>query len=1632
MRVLLSSFVFLFAVTAASAQPAFLESGGQVVMEAENFTTSVAGTGSANGQTWNAVTITGSSGGARQAMSNTGVNTSDTLVGPRMDYRVKFATTGTYFIWVRLRGAGASDNALHAGLNGTAATLGSAGMSTGTSYNSWQWKRTKENNAVVSVNVSTVGYHTVNLWMREDGVVADKIILTTNASFASPGTGTGPAQSAKEESTPPTAPTALASSAKTATSFTLTWDASTDNVAVTGYEVFRNGTSIGTTPATPRTFNVTGLTASTSYNMTVKARDAVGNWSAASATLPVTTNAASNQAPVATLTAPPANARFTLPTSIDVTATATDSDGTIAKVEFFNGATKLGEDLTSPFAYIWAPTVPGMATLTARATDNLGLVGTSASVAVRLLPGLPYSADFEASESYAVGSLHNQRGWIVFAGAAQVSATGAAAANGTQSVILSTGVVPAEIDQEFGPGATNPPVVYVDLFAKPVAGGDLASATLFDLDAGQLAFVKSGSFGQFYALNGDGAGSGTWTALTASVPIDANNVANAWQRITARINYTAKTWDLYLNSQLIAVDLRFRLNASTYYSWFSLKGHSLSSAQLDDFYAAPTNPLFADADDDGMDDAWESQYGLSTSSNDRAGDLDGDGLSNVAEYQLRSHPGNVDSDGDGLIDSDEVTRGTNISNADSDGDSVKDGLEIALGTNPLVADSSNVPVAGLRLFLHAGPGTTALSGGSVRTWLDQSGRGNHASQPTGAWQPTLVAGAINGRAAVRFDGTDDTFSLANFMGQPTAATAGEVFVVLKTGTTPAEARKAYGFGGQWSTMYPWNGRINDDFGSNQSYDLGLAPKPVTEWHIYNASARAGEFTASVDGTPFYSRAANVVAFSTAPTIGSGVGGYHYQGDIAELLVYDIMLSDVDRMAVNSYLAAKYGFTGPASPAPGDLTASPLSPTQVSLDWTTVLPETPLVASIERQISGGPWVVVTEVAQAQSYIDRGLNPGSTYRYRVRNKTFGSLSSYSNEATAVTPLVGGVEFPLGNMRLWLKAESNVVGSPVMVWKDQSGRGNNGSQATLANRPTVVPDALNGRPVIRFDGNHYIALTSLMTSATAGDAFIVFKQRDGANSAGPWAFGLARYSRYPLDDGLIQDDFGTTATVSGFVATQDLSFHLYNVTSGPDAWSQRRNGSQQFRRTPNTVAFHDSITLGSSNGGFAVADIAEVIVYERVLSDAERFMVGAYLSQKYALLPAAVATPQALAVDALSTTQASLRWRHDVSDSLILYVVERQIGAESWQVAAEVANAHSYVDRGLPPGAAVNYRLKAKTYGGESAYTGTVSVALPVGGVSDLPLENLRLWVKGDAVATSGEVGTWPDLSGRGNDLRQPGKTFRPVVAQDVLNGSAIVRFDGLDNYISAIDLMNGATAGDAFIVVSAMRNGQSGGRGLWRFGTPSGAAYTAVDGYAHDDFGSTTLEQGGMYAKDEVEAFHLYNVQSGPGSWAQWRNGARRFYRNANVVNFPSTVYLGSGNVGYLAGDIAEVMVYDRVLTDRERENVGNYLNLKYGLTSRVAFGSYRDSNQNGLSDKVDAQRGLDPFSNDVDGDSLGNLDELRAGTDPLKSDTDDDGVADNLDAFPLDPTRWQLPPPVPGDTTPPVINVVQPSDVTPLP
>ncbi len=99
------------------------------------------------------------------------------------------------------------------------------------------------------------------------------------------------------------------------------------------------------------------------------------------------TTGGSNIAPSISITSPGDNTSFEAGTSIPVTVNASDSDGTIAKVEFFNNGNKIGENLTSPYTYTLTNTTVGNYIVTAKATDNKGASATSPVITIIVSTG---------------------------------------------------------------------------------------------------------------------------------------------------------------------------------------------------------------------------------------------------------------------------------------------------------------------------------------------------------------------------------------------------------------------------------------------------------------------------------------------------------------------------------------------------------------------------------------------------------------------------------------------------------------------------------------------------------------------------------------------------------------------------------------------------------------------------------------------------------------------------------------------------------------------------------------------------------------------------------------------------------------------------------------------------------------------------------------------------------------------------------------------------------------------------------------------------------------------------------------------------------------------------------------------
>ncbi len=699
---------------------------------------------------------------------------------------------------------------------------------------------------------------------------------------------------------PPTIPENLAVADLTLTGFTLSWSASTDDVAVTAYEVFKNGASLGTTAIA--SFAVTGLAPAATSTMTVRARDAAGNWSPLSAPRDVTT-AADTTAPSVPDGLTP---RLLVPGGFTLDWTAATDDLAVTLYEVFVDGVSRGTTTGTTLAVSGLPPA-GTYAVTDRARDAAGNWSAPSTAVIVAINLLPFAAGFETTEGYVAGPLHGQKGWSASSTAAVATVASAIVYRGQQAVAVAPSANLSFVARDFV--NPDPGIAFVEIFARPAPAASPDAGVFFETESAALALTGSAGTGQLHVFDGDGTQGGTWRPVeNLSLPLDPEDRTAAWIRLTLRTDYTAKRWDLFVDGRLVAADLGLLDRTVAAFATLSLTGHTARTTYFDDAYAGFENPLFTDADKDGMDDAWELLHGLNPAVNDRLADPDGDGVSNISEYTLGTGPRvpntAADTDGDAVPDDWERRYLGGLGHAPgSDPGGVGRTLlqSFQQGLSPWPA----APVtAGLRAWLRADLGVAPDATGRVGQWLDLSGSGAHATQPDAARRPLRVAAQLNQRPVLRFDGTDDALTLPDAMA---GATAGEIMVVARLKDFTNTYNGLVHFGTGYATVYSQT-QLWDDFGiADENPHAGPSASLLTQPHLYNAAvSAAGESVVRFNGREHLRRGGWTVAFRPAPLIGTDAYAEYFNGDIAELLVWDRVLTAGERVAVRKSLAQKYG------------------------------------------------------------------------------------------------------------------------------------------------------------------------------------------------------------------------------------------------------------------------------------------------------------------------------------------------------------------------------------------------------------------------------------------------------------------------------------------------------------------------------------------------------------------------------------------------------------------------------------------------------------------------------------------------------------------------------------------------------
>ncbi len=271
---------------------------------------------------------------------------------------------------------------------------------------------------------------------------------------------------------------------------------------------------------------------------------------------------------------------------------------------------------------------------------------------------------------------------------------------------------------------------------------------------------------------------------------------------------------------------------------------------------------------------------------------------------------------------------------------------------------------GLALWLRADAGVVRDAQGRVSLWQDQSGKGNDFAEADPELQPLLIEPAAAGRPALRFDGADDSLTLA----QPLPVAGRTVFAVVKW-----NAMRTYSFalgcaegtdgylrmhnatslltGGRYPVLYqngipfPKVGRTPQE--SGKPFHMGVAS--LLDWNIYAIP----ETAAATERLKHLGQ--NELNNTT---------GNRFLGEIAEILVYDSVLAAAARAAVEQYLGAKYLAWPPATRVPVQ---------------EVPLPVAAEVAAADKPADGDARIL------AHGVTDKALPPG---RYRVRFGLFGA--------------------------------------------------------------------------------------------------------------------------------------------------------------------------------------------------------------------------------------------------------------------------------------------------------------------------------------------------------------------------------------------------------------------------------------------------------------------------------------------------------------------------------------------------------------------------------------------------------------------------------------------------------------------
>jgi hypothetical protein len=889
---------------------------------------------------------------------------------------------------------------------------------------------------------------------------------------------------------------------------------------------------------------------------------------------------------------------------------------------------------------------------------------------------------------------------------------------------------------------------------------------------------------------------------------------------------------------------------------------------------------------------------------------------------------------------------------------------------------------GLQLWLQADAGVTTNASGGVIAWVDQSPNGNNATQTDDAAAPLWVADAQNNKPALRFDGDNDFLDVAD---SPSVAVVGDIssfFVVKFDDFATYRAVWGHTAGPDGNLPAPTDYYALPSTGIPRLYrgdGLGTTPANIAS---VDGTARLRANTYLVVG--FDMAGTTVTHYLNGQPTGTGeitvtpmdggnplkIGSRHdlftkMKGEIAELLIYDVALSEADRTAVSTYLQTKYNIINLpptvtlSSSVPGpDANAGQV----ITLTATATDPDGSIV-KVDFLANG---LAIGTASAIPFSLAATIETAGTVAFTALATDNKDGTATSAPVTLSVTSAPPASLTVSNrLQLWLKADAGVTAGAngeVTAWADQSGNGNNAGQGDPAFTPILVNNAANDAPVLRFDGVDYLEVPGTPSVGITGDiaSFFVVKFEDFATFRAVWAKTELNQPR-PTDY-YIQPNSGIPRAIRGSDTGNDsvdgagrLATNAYLVlgfNQAGTAFTHHLNGAPFGSGSMDAVPSDAGTPLKiGTRDDFATqmkGDLAELLIYDAALNSGDLKALAIYLGAKYGV-PIIVPTNSPPSVTISSPTNGAT---FVAPTNATLTATATDTGGSVIRVDFYIGGGLAATDTNAPFSATIDlaaagdFVLTAVATDNLGGASTSAPVSITVSSTQPIPLPSLtrlKLWLRADAGVTTNLTGAvigWSDQSGNFNNAQQPDEAAAPLWVAEAVNSKPALRFDGNNDYLSIASSASVAITGDIATFFVVKFDDFATFRAVWA--KTENNLPRPTDFYTLPTSGIPRVFRGGAGGIGSVDAAnplpageyvivgfdmegttlrHYLNGQE---------NGNGEITATPGDAGTPLLIGTRADSVTRMKGDIAEIILYDLALSGTDRDAVFSYLANKYGI------------------------------------------------------------------------------------------------------